>query len=414
MLDQFFGDRAAAHRLRAGLLGPHLDSFAARVSRLGYARSTVRTQLRLLVDLGGWLTRHALGVRDLRTGVAEGFLSTRRRARRVRRGDAQTLRLFLDHLRAEGVIADPEPMVDRSPLGLLKTRYEEYLSQERGLSLLAGSRYWPFLRRLLGERFGDGPIRLRDLRPQDLTRFLLRHAHARTPKGAQLMVSALRSFLRFLFQQGETDRDLSAAVLSIPTWRLAEVPKYLQPTEVECLLESCDRTSSVGRRDYAILLLLARLGLRAGEAVSLELGDVDWRAGELTVRGKGSFHDRLPLPQDVGNALAAYLRTDRPPCPTRRVFVRMKAPHRGFNHPSTVSTIVRRAVERAGLTPATKGAHLLRHSLATGMLRAGASLAEIGEILRHRIPNTTEIYAKVDLDGLRAIARPWPQSGGGR
>lgn len=414
MLDQFFRDGAAAHRLRASLLGPHLDSFAARVEQLGYARSTVRTQLRLLVDLGRWLARHALGVRDLGTSVTDRFLSRPGHRRRVGRGDGETLRLLLDHLRAEHVIACPEPMVDRSPLGLLETRYEEYLSQERGLSPLTGSRYWPFLRRLLNERFGDGPIRLRELRPQDLTRFLLRHAQARTPKGAQLMVSALRSFLRFLFQQGETDRDLSAAVLTIPTWRLAEVPKYLQPTEVECLLESCDHTSSVGRRDYAVLLLLARLGLRAGEVVTLELADVDWRAGELTVRGKGSFQDRLPLPHEVGEALAAYLGQDRPSSATRRVFLRMKAPYQGFNHASTVSTIVRRAVERAGLTPPTRGAHLLRHSLATGMLRAGASLAEIGQILRHRIATTTEIYAKVDLDGLRAIARPWPKNGGVR
>lgn len=414
MLEQFFEDCAATQRLRATLLGSHLDSFAALVSRLGYSRSTGRAQLRLLADLGRWLERHALGVRDLGAAVAEGFVGERRRSRRLRRGDAQTLRLFLDHLRAEGVIPYPEPTVDGSPLGILKTRYEEYLGRERGLSPATGSRYWPFLRRLLRERFGDGPLRLRDLQPQDITRFLLGQAPSRAPKGAPLLVAALRSFLRFLFQQGDTDRDLSAAVLTVPTWRLAEVPKYLQPAEVEALLASCDRTASVGRRDYAILLLLARLGLRGGEVVTLALGDIDWRAGELAVRGKGAFQDRLPLPPDVGHALAAYLRHDRPPCATRSVFLRLRAPHRGFHHTSTVSTIVRRAVARAGLTPPTTGAHLLRHSLATRMLRTGASLAEIGEVLRHRSPNTTEIYAKVDLEGLRALARPWPQQGGGR
>jgi integrase len=164
--------------------------------------------------------------------------------------------------------------------------------------------------------------------------------------------------------------------------------------------------------DYAVLLLLARLGLRAGEVVRLELGDLDWRAGELTVRGKGSVHDRLPLPREVGEALAVYLRTDRPSCTTRRVFLRTRAPHRGLNHSSTVSTIVRRALDRVGLTPPIKGAHVLRHSLATELLRRGASLAEIGEVLRHQTPQTTAIYAKVDLEGLRPLARPWPTGGG--
>jgi len=405
MLDQFFRDGAVAQRLRVNPLGSHLDSFVAVVSRLGYARSTIRTQLWLLADLGRWLRRRALGIKALRARVTEDFIGRRRCAGRLGRGDAATLRLFLDHLRAEDVIPPPPPLVDRSPLGRLKARYEEYLRKERGLSPATGYRYWFVLRRFLGERFGDGPIRLRDLRPDDVTHGLLRHAPRR---GIQLYASALRSFFRFLFQEGDTDCDLSAVVPTVRRWRLVDVPKYLKAAEVEALLASCDRTSPVGRRNYAVLLMLARLGLRAGEVVRLELGDLDWRAGELTVRGKGLVHDRLPLPQDVGAALVAYLQADRPTCTTRRVFVRMRAPHRGFNHPSTVSTIVCRALERAGLTPPIKGAHLLRHSLATGLLRHGASLAEIGEVLRHRALNTTEIYAKVDLDGLRVLARPWP------
>jgi site-specific recombinase XerD len=405
MLDQFFGD-GAAQRLRANPLGSHLDSFTAVVSGLGYARSTIRLQLWLLADLGRWLRRRAFSAKALRVRVTDAFIGGRRRAGRLRRGDAVTLRLFLDHLRAENVIPPLPPLVDRSPLGRLKTRYEEYLRKERGLSPATGYRHWFVLRRFLGERFGHGPIRLRDLRPDDVTHCLLRHAPRR--RGIQLHVSALRSFLRFLFQEGDTDLDLSAAVPTVRRWRLVDVPKYLKAADVEALLASCDRTSPVGRRNYAVLLLLARLGIRAGEVVRLELGDLDWRAGEVTVRGKGLVHDRLPMPRDVGEALVAYLRADRPSCPTRRVFLRMKAPHRGFNHPSTVSTIVCRTLERAGLTPPIKGAHLLRHSLATGLLRHGASLTEIGEVLRHRSPNTTEIYAKVDLDGLRALARPWP------
>ena len=192
------------------------------------------------------------------------------------------------------------------------------------------------------------------------------------------------------------------------------MPKYLTPDEVSRVLSSCDRQTATGRRDYAILLLLARLGLRAGEIVALQLDDIDWRAGEILVRGKGLLHDRMPLPVDVGEALASYLCTDRPRCQTRRVFVCMKAPRSGFAGPSTLTTIVRRALHRAGLQPAFKGAHLLRHTLATTMLRSGASMGEIGEVLRHRTPSTTEIYAKLDFEGLRSLAHPWPAVGGAR
>lgn len=411
-MHQFFKDCASAQRLRMCLLGPHLDTFAARVSRLGYARSTIQTQLTLLGDLSWWLTQHALGVRALGTDVINRFLSSRWCRKTRGRSDVPTFRLFLDHLRAEGVLRPAPSPVDRSPLGQLRIQYQKYLRKERGLSPVTGCRYWLILRRLLGERFGDGRIRLKDLRPADVTRFLLQQPRCRTPKGAQLRGTALRSFLRFLFRKGKIDRDLSAAIPAVRSWRLVEVPKYLKPAEVQRLLTFCDRTSSVGRRDYAVLLLLARFGLRAGEVVGLELGDLDWRAGEVTVRGKGSVHDRLPLPPDVGKTLAAYLRSDRPPCATRRVFVRMRAPHRGFKGSSTVCTIVRRALQRAGLTPPIMGAHLLRHSLATSLLRHGASLPEIGELLRHRSPNTTEIYAKVDLDALRVLVRPWPMIGG--
>jgi site-specific recombinase XerD len=197
-------------------------------------------------------------------------------------------------------------------------------------------------------------------------------------------------------------------------WFSAKSPYVKQsrvPEEVQRLLGVCDRKTPAGRRNYAILLLLARLGLRAGEVVALKLEDIDWRTGEINVRGKGLFHDRMPLPLDVGEAIASYLRTDRPRCQSRQVFICMKAPHRGFAGPSTLTTIVRRALAYADLHPAFKGAHLLRHSLATSMLRSGATMSEIGEVLRHREPNTTEIYAKVDFNGLRSLAHPWPIGG---
>lgn len=197
-------------------------------------------------------------------------------------------------------------------------------------------------------------------------------------------------------------------------WRLSSVPRYLSARDVERLLRTCKRSPVTGRRDLAVLLLLARLGLRASEVIALELDDLRWREGEIVVHGKGLVRDRLPLLRDVGEALALYLSKDRPPGTSRRVFLCHRAPHRGFAHPSTISTIVARALVRAGLTPATRGAHLLRHSLATAMARRGASFAEIGQVLRHRSPNTTEIYAKLDFGALRNVALPWPTTRGAR
>ncbi len=228
------------------------------------------------------------------------------------------------------------------------------------------------------------------------------------PKRAQYMASALRSFLKFLFLRGETVVDLAPSIPMVRQWRLAEIPRHIPAEDVELLLRSCDLASPTGRRNHALLLLIARLGLRASEVVALELDDLRWREGVLVVHGKGKVHDQLPLPPDVGEALALYLKTDRPTCSCRRVFLCMKGPHRGFSHPSSVSTIVARTLARAGLTPPTRGAHLLRHSLANRMVKGGATLTEIGQVLRHRSANTTEIYTKLDFGALRDVALPWP------
>jgi integrase/recombinase XerD len=267
--------------------------------------------------------------------------------------------------------------------------------------------YLPFVRCFLIEQFGSNALRLGELRPIDIHRFIHRRAKTMGRCRAQLMVTALRSFLRFLQQRGAIATDLAGAVPGVANWRLSHLPKSLPPDQVEQMLASCDRRTPAGQRDYAILLLLARLGLRAGEAVAMTLDDLDWERGEIVVRGKGQRLTRLPLPADVGAALVDYLRYVRPSCSTRRVFVRLSAPLRGFVDSTAICDIVRRALKRAGLDPEFKGAHLLRHSLATNLLRQGASLVEIGQLLRHSQPNTTQIYAKVDIAALRAIALPW-------
>jgi site-specific recombinase XerD len=410
MLEELFEDAATRRRLVDHPLGPYVESYAATRATLGYARSTVRGHLWPLADLGRWLGRNAIAVEALNEEIVKRHLEERRGRGRGGPNTRTALAHLLEHLRDQQVIAPVDAAVARSAI---VRRYEAYLRAERGLTTATVINYCPFIERLLRERFGDGGLAVDQLTSVDLSRFVLRHAHTMSPGRAKLMVTALRSFVRFLLQHGEIDTDLAACVPTVADWRLATVPKHLAPEEVERLLSTCDQRTPKGRRDYAVLLLLARLGLRAGEVVALELDDLDWRAGELTVRGKGLRRERLPLLAEVGEAVAGYLRHDRPACASRRLFLRMRAPRRGFASPAAVTTIVERAVAQAGLHPPFRGAHLLRHSLATGLLRGGASLIEIGQILRHRSAQSTEIYAKVDLGGLRSLARPWPAAGGG-
>ncbi len=292
--------------------------------------------------------------------------------------------------------------------GDLLGAFEQYLARERGLSPATLDNYLPAARCFLTERFGTGPPLLRQLKASDVSKSVLGYARRTSPGSAKVRVSALRAFLRFALREGEIETDLAAAVPTVANWRLASVPPSLNPQQIKCLLSSCDQRTVVGQRDYTILLLLSRFGLRAGDIVAMRLEDLDWRAAEITVRGKGRRRDRLPMPQDVGEALATYLRKGRPSCSSRQVFVRLRAPHQGFASSVAICSLVRRALDRAGLRPARKGAHLLRHSLATEMLRQGASLDEIAQILRHNSPTTTEIYAKVDVNALRELAQPWP------
>jgi site-specific recombinase XerD len=413
MLDHFIERRDTLRRLRSGVLGAHLDLFADHLATCGYAAATARAQLTLLGHLGQWMTRRRRGLSELNDELVDKFVHDRTRLGKLQRGDSVTAHQFVAHLRADGVIPSPAPVIDETPLNRLQRQYEQYLVRERGLAAVTVSTYGGFFRAFLSERFGKGPMDLRGLDVSTVTTFVVRHAPTMSPGRAKLMGTALRSIFQFFLQRGAIERDLAACVPRIPDWRLATIPKYLSPDEVERLLQACDGQTAVGRRDRAILLLLARLGLRAGEIVALELDDIQWRAGEMTVRSSKRLpQDRLPLPWEVGEALATYIRRDRPTHPTRRVFLCTQAPRRGFTGPSTVSTIVCRALARAGLCPAVKGAHLLRHSLATRMLRHGASLPEIGQVLRHRAVNTTEIYAKVDIAALRALAQPWPLGGG--
>lgn len=222
------------------------------------------------------------------------------------------------------------------------------------------------------------------------------------------MTTALRSFLRFARYRGDIEKDLAACIPAVANWKQSTLPRALPADQVEQVLNSVDRKTAIGRRDYAILLILARLGLRAGEIKALTLEDLDWQEGSMTVRGKAGRFSQLPLPRDVGAAIADYLRYGRPTASSRCVFLRAKAPAGGFQGQCGIASIVRHTLERAGIDSPRKGAHQFRHALACQMLKRGASLPEIGDLLRHRSPQTTAIYAKVDLDSLAALALSWP------
>jgi site-specific recombinase XerD len=268
--------------------------------------------------------------------------------------------------------------------------------------------YLPFISDFLKGRFGNGRVTLSRLTACDVVDFVQRKAPRLHLKRAKLMTTALRSFLQYARFRGDVTLDLTAAVPVVANWSMPSIPRAIAADQVRQLLASIDRRNAIGRRNYAILLLLARLGLRSGEVAFLEFDDIDWDRGLLRVRGKGGQRNELPLPSDVGKAIAAYLRRGRPDSTSRRVFLRAKAPIRGFMGASGVGTIVRDSLQRAEVDAPTHGAHQFRHGLATEMLRQGASLAEIGEVLGHRHPDTTKIYTKVDIKALRTLALPWP------
>jgi len=395
-------------RLYTGPLGAHLDTFAQQLVAQGYASWTAKYTMRLLADLSHWLQRHTLTATDLNEQRVDEFLQDRYRCYRVHRDDRPTLRQWLEHLRDQGLIPVRVVETHTSPHDRIACDFQHSLLHQRRLSPTTVRDDLETVRCFLRSRFGTQPPRLEVLCPQDITDFMLQQARRYSPARAKLLATALRSFFRFLFQCGVIANDLTHAVPTVPNWRLSSLPRFMQAEDVDCLLQSCNRRTPKGQRDYAILLLLARLGLRAGEVAALTLDDLDWAAGELLVRGKGTRHDRLPLPHEVGEALAVYLRHNRPPSTTRQVFVRMRAPRRGLTNGRAVTTIVARALLHAGLNPALKGAHLLRHSLATQLLHNGASLTEIGELLRHHNSETTRIYAKVDQRAFGALALPWP------
>jgi site-specific recombinase XerD len=403
---------SVVRRHHEGPLGIHVDAYEALLREQGYSRGSTYVHLHIVADLSRWLRRQRLDAGDVDECTVERYLRSRQRFVDTYRGASSVPYKFLGMLRDRRIVTHKTVPTVVDPREILVDAFRQYLSQERGLSVSIQCNYTRFAHQFLRERFGRGSLELSALSATDVTGFIRRHAHERSARSAQHIVGSLRAFLRYLRYRGEITTDLAACVPTVANWSLSTLPKFLQPGQVQQVLDHCDRHSAVGLRNYAILVLLARLGLRACEVVAMTLDDMDWEGAHLMVRGKGGQRVQIPLSAEVGDAIAAYLRKGRPRCTSRRLFIREHAPRVGFANSGAVSTLVQRALADAGVDSPHTGAYVFRHSLATEMLRQGASLGEIGQLLRHAHPDTTQIYAKVDLCALRPLALRWP--GGGR
>jgi integrase/recombinase XerD len=391
-----------------GPLSPFTAGFADELAYQGYTPNSARRQMWLMAHLSSWLLNEGLGASDLRSAELERFLRARRAGGYVQYLSIKALGPLLAYLRDLGTAPTPPQSTPVGPVEKVLERYWNYLTVERGLRHTTAYGYIhavrPFLRgRVLPDLV---ELDLRQLTVADVITFVVARCRQQNSGAAKLTVAALRSLLGFLYVDGAIERSLASVVPSVARRRLVGLPKGLEPDQVQRLLAACDRSTRSGCRDIAILTMLVRLGMRAGEVAALRLDDIDWRAGEIVVRGKGTCTERLPLPTDVGGVVAAYLQHGRPATAQgRTVFVRIKAPHRALSSQG-VAGVVADAARRANLGRIR--AHRLRHTAATQILRAGASLREIGQLLRHRCALTTAIYAKADREALRTIARSWP------
>jgi integrase/recombinase XerD len=392
-----------ARVLIAGPLAPFVVAFELKLRDAGYSPLSAVTQKRLLAHLSRWLEARRLNVDDLTDARIQEFLDSRRATGCTWLITREGLMPLLELLRELEALPAPDGPVAGSSVDVLLARFHRYLLEERGLAATTADAYVNRARRFV---VGCAPTgQLHDVSTRDVTRAILAESTSLSVGAAQFFVAALRSFLRFCTKEALVATDLSAAALAVTGRRRSLLPKGISSSDATGLLNSCDRRTAVGRRDYAVIVTLLRLGLRASEVAALRLDDVNWRDAEVVVLGKGRRYSRLPLPADVGEAIAQYLQHGRPKTTSREVFVAAQAPLVAIGR-GGVASIVRRACVRAGLPEI--GAHRLRHTVACEMVRRGVPLAEIGQVLRHRSLSSTAIYARVDLDQLRQLAQPWP------
>lgn len=405
--DAYLNRSRVVRGLKDGPFGEHIHLYIGQLQRRGYSLEVGHRYLSLVRDFGFWLaaTGHALA--DVQEALVTQFLVERARHRVRYSGDGLALTRFLSILRDANAIA-PRPGPSCDPCEDILQSYSLYMERQRGLAPSSIASHVWFLRPFLQELGIASNADVASLSVRQVARYVERHVGDGGATTARIMCSRVRVFLRYLHCEGFITADLSSAIPSIRRPREARLPSFMPLEVVQRVLDNCDRHTVVGRRDYAILMLLARLGLRAIEVARLNLDDFDWRGGQFTVCGKGRKIVTMPLPSDVGVAIAGYLQHGRPQSDSRRLFLLAVAPYAGFKGAGGVQSVARSAIRRAGITGlAGAGSHAFRHSLATGLLRSGASLTEIGQLLRHEQHDTTRIYAKVDLDSLRPLGQAW-------
>jgi len=413
MLSGYFDpDGRRIRALRDGPAGALFDGFAHALSEAGYATITARRHLRAAEHFIYWTDRNRLSVQQVNEESLAQFGRHLGRCRCPHQGHAdrasltQGTRMFLQYLRDTGVSTTFPLTPPVVPDPMLLSRFCQWMHLQRGTCEATLSHHRRYIRALL-QQLGEVPSQWD---AHGLRAFVLDQSHGRGWATVQSCATTLRMFVRFLIADGHCAVGLDAAIPRVAHWRLAALPRSLQPDDVERVIASCDPVSPVGRRDRAILLLLARLGLRAGDVAHLRLRDIDWQGAWIHVCGKSRRETRLPLSQEVGQAIVGYLQHGRPRITIDAVFVRCRAPLCALDSPGAVTAIVARALRRARVARPSRGAaHLLRHSVATSMLRHGASLQDIGALLRHRSIETTQIYAKVDVTALQSVAQPWPE-----
>jgi len=411
-VEDYLGRSRLFRRLKNGPHGQHVERYAARLVEESLARHGTWRCLNVVSGFLGWIAGRRCKLVDIDEHMVERYLQHRAGRQSIQPGDRAGLKRWLSVLRDEGAIA-PAALPPLTPHDRIFKEFEDYLRTERGLSPRSIIRHLPIIRGFLHEVCPAGADDLGKIGQESVIGYIERHARDWSPKTGKVMCWSLRAFLRYLHHRGLNPRALAGCVPSIRRWKLATLPTYLPAAQVQKALDGCNRATAMGRRDYAILMMLAKLGLRADEVATLTLDDIDWRAGEMHVRAKGRQRARMPMPPDVGAAVVAYLRNGRPKSPCRRLFVRTLAPHVGFASGSVITWIAKTALDRAGVRDcAHRGAHIFRHSLATDLLRSGATLTEIGQLLRHESHDSTRIYAKVDIEALRTLSLPWP--GGSR
>lgn len=392
-----------------GPVAPYLDEFARQLNAEGFKPRSISPQVREAAKFSRWLKASCFDLGAVTDEHCQRFLRRARYRTSTRLGHRAVLCRLLALLRRLGLVQPQSDVhVTATPVQTVVSAYGRHLRDEQGLARATCIQYLPFIEQFLTGRFGSDAVDLSALCAADVVGFIEQQARRLSRVRAKCATIALRSFLRYLRYRGEIALDLAAGVPTVPNWSLTGIPRAISADHIRTVLASCRRDNPAGRRDYAILILLARLGLRSGEIVAITLGSIDWERGCLTVAGKGGHSGQLPMPAAVGEAIADYLQHGRPRTSCRTLFLRTNAPIRGLGSQTSIASIVRAAITRAGIETTHHGAHQFRHALACAMLRQGATLTEIGSVLRHRHAKTTGIYAKVDFAALRPLSLPWP------